>query len=385
MPAPDGDLTLAINGQTLAGWQEVAVTRGIEQVPSSFALRVTERYPGAGQIDVQPFQSCRVMIGQDLVLTGTVDRYAASLAASGHQVTITGRSLIADLVDCSAVLPNMQTTATSLLQLAKDLARPFGAPPGSLQVVEPGAEPAPITGGSGSIPAFAIALGETPFEIIERVARWKQLLVHDNPQGQLVLAQLGTQCMASGVAQGVNVQSADVTFAGDQQFSDYLPALFTSEAAYNNGQGGAAANRYPPVQDATVPRYRPRFVVSEQHMDGQFLAVARARWEMARRFGRSQAVTVTVDSWRDSAGTLWTPNMLCPVDLPALKIAGQRWLIASVTYQRGLDGGTRAQLALMPPAAFQPEPSFVQPFDWQTQQALAAGATQDGAGLLGRA
>ena len=325
------------------------------------------------------------MIGQDLVLTGYVDRYAASVAASGHQVTITGRSSVADLVDCSITpkaLPNMQANEATLLALAQRLAAPFG-----VAVVEPGGEPAPITGGDGSLPAFAVALGETPYEVIERVARWKQLLVYDNPQGQLVLAQLGTQCMASGVQQGVNVQQADVTFAGDQQFSDYLPALFSSEAAYNLGQGGSGANEFASVQDGSVPRYRPRFVVSEQFMSGQFLATARAQWEMARRKGRSQAVTVTVDSWRDSAGTLWTPNMLCPVDLPALKIAGQRWLIASVTYQRGpggaSGGGTRAQLALMPPAAFQPEPSFVQPFDWQVHQDLAS--STNGVGPVGPA
>ena len=105
-------------------------------------------------------------------------------------------------------------------------------------------------------------------------------------------------------------------------------------------------------------------------MDGQYVAVARAQWEKARRYGRSQAATVTVDSWRDSAGTLWMPNRLCPVDLPALKIVGQRWLIASVTYQLGLEGGTRALLVLMPPEAFQPEPNLVQPFDMQVYRDL---------------
>lgn len=377
MPAAGDTLTLSIGGQKLTGWQEVSVTCGIEQVPSAFVLRVTERYPGAGQIDVKPFQSCTVTIGQDLVITGYVDRYSASLSAKQHQVTVSGRSLVEDLVDCSAILPNMQVSATSLSQLAQDLAKPFG-----IQVIEPDGEPEPITGGDGSIPPFAIALGETPFEVIERVARWKRLLAYDNPQGQLVLAKLGTQAMASGVSQGVNVEAAEATFASDQRFSDYLPALFSSEGLYNLGQGGSAGNQFPPVKDSGVPRYRPRFVVSEQFMDGQYVAVARAQWEKARRYGRSQAVTVTVDSWRDSAGTLWTPNRLCPVDLPALKIVGQRWLIASVTYQLGLEGGTRALLVLMPPEAFQPEPNLVQPFDMQVYRDLHGGSS--GSGLLGR-
>lgn len=382
MPTPDDTLTLAVGGQDLTGWQAVAVTRGIEQMPSAFVLKATERYPGAAQIDVRPFQPCQVLIGQDLVMTGYVDRYGASLNAKRHEVTITGRSLAGDLVDCSAAVPKMQVTEASLLQLAQHLAKPFG-----IEVIEPDGEPSPITGGDGSIPPFAVALGETPFELIERVARWKQLLVYDDPQGRLVLAKLGTRSMASGVAEGANVEEADVAFAGDQRFSDYLPALFTSEGLYNLGQGGAAGNRFPPVKDPGVPRYRPRFVVSEQFMDGQFLATARARWEMARRYGRSQAVTVTVDSWRDGAGTLWTPNRLCPVDLPTLKIVRASWLIGSVTYTRGLDGGTRAQLVLMPPEAFQPEPDLVQPFDMQAYRDLYGGSPDPAGpgGLLGRA
>ena len=384
MPAPDDTPTLVIGGQQLAGWQQISITRGIEAVPSSFAFRVTERYPGAAQIAVTPGQSCQVWLGQTQVLTGYVDRYAASLSAKEHSVAITGRSKVQDLVDCSvtpAALPNMQANEATLLALAQRLAAPFG-----ITVSEPDGEPSPITGGSGAIPSFAVALGETPFEVIERVARWKALLAYDDPQGNLVLAQLGTQSMASGVSQSVNVERGDATFAMDGRFSDYLPALFSSEGLYNLGQGGAAGNQFAPVKDAGVPRYRPRFVVSEQFMNWQFLAVARANWEMARRYGRSQAVTVTVDSWRDSAGTLWTPNRLCPVDLPSLKVVQARWIIAAVTYQLGLDGGTRAQLTLMPPEAFQPEPNFVTPFDWQVFLDLNAAANSvSRSGLLGHA
>ncbi|MGP8002296.1 MAG: phage baseplate assembly protein [Smithella sp.] len=93
----------------------------------------------------------------------------------------------------------------------------------------------------------------------------------------------------------------------------------------------------------------------------------RANWENARRVGRSNVLTLTTDSWRDSAGTLWTPNTIVPISLPALKLQQVNWVIADVSYKRDTTG-TTADLVLMPPRAFLPQPiSLLQGFA-ETQQ-----------------
>jgi prophage tail gpP-like protein len=69
-------------------------------------------------------------------------------------------------------------------------------------------------------------------------------------------------------------------------------------------------------------------------------------------WGRSRAVTLTTDSWRDSDGKLYAPNSLVPVNLPSLKIVGQSWLISEVTYRKG-ENGTQCDLVLMPPPGVQ--------------------------------
>ena len=119
------------------------------------------------------------------------------------------------------------------------------------------------------------------------------------------------------------------------------------------------------------PRRRPLAIISEQNYDGVSLAKLRAQWEMARRRGRSQAVRVECDGWRDSAGRLWEPNWLVPVDLPALKATGQDMIIGDATYIRD-ERGTRAELLLMPPDAFTVEPSPLYPFNQQLQDELNA-------------
>ncbi len=164
----------------------------------------------------------------------------------------------------------------------------------------------------------------------------------------------------------------------DQRFSAYLPAILSYQQFGDLGAGGT---QFPPVLDPTVPRYRPLYVISEQVTLSQPLAVQRAKWEMARRYGRSQAITVVCDNWYDSAGTLWQPNAFATVNAPALKIAPTTpWVISAVTYSRSLQGGTTAQLTLMPKQAFTQEPIILLPFGWYDK-----GAGVPPGGAAGRA
>ena len=77
-PSTDDTLSLVIAGTAWAGWQRVAVKRGMDTIPASFDVQVTERYPNpSSDISIKPGDPCQVKIGSDLVITGYVDRYAA--------------------------------------------------------------------------------------------------------------------------------------------------------------------------------------------------------------------------------------------------------------------------------------------------------------------
>ena len=129
-----------------------------------------------------------------------------------------------------------------------------------------------------------------------------------------------------------------------------------------------------------MKRFRPRAIVSEQVAGTIDLGQQRAAWEMNRRNGRAQVAQITCDSWRDGAGTLWEPNKLALIDMAALKVTKQTWLIAQVVYRID-ESGTHADVTLMPPAAFAPEPVGI-PGDAQLfldQQANAKQAVNNAA------
>jgi len=381
MPQPDDTLTLVAGGQRLTGWESVSVTRGIEIMPSSFEIALTEKYPGqAADIVVKPGDPCVVLIGNDPVVTGYIDRYLPAIAPRQHTVRIHGRSKCEDLVDCSAgVYPvgtpgagavpyqvrGMVVTTSSLLAMAQDLASPFGITVSSLT-----GDDVPVSAAGGGPVQFSIVLTETPYEIIERVARYAAVLAYDGTDGNLILANVNAGTHASGFKQGVNVQPASVAFTMDERYSIYLPSIMSTDYLHDLGTGGLFL---APAYDTAVPRFRPLIVVSDQSQYGQLIAEKRAVWEQKRRWGRSQAVRLTCDSWRDSAGTLWSPNFLAPVDLPVLKVVAQTWIVAQVTFHRSAQTGTTADVVLMPQEAFMPEPSTLQLYDWQIGQALQPG------------
>lgn len=356
----DGELVLELNNALISGWQQIRVTRGIERCPSDFEIALTEKFPGsAAEVFVAAGQTCRVRIGKDLVLSGYVDRYGSTIAADSHTVTIKGRSACEDIVDSSVVWRNFVINSTNLPDVARKLCRPFGVSVSAL------------AGNGPTIPQLTLNLGETPYQVIERIARYAAMLVYDDIQGNLVLNTVGAEKMASGFVQGQNVLSASVEFGLDQRYSEYHGYVMSTDSLADFGgadsyDGNLKAHVVDPGMKALTrldgaPRQRVLSVITEQPDQQSFFVIRRAKWEMARRYGRSQAVRIEDDSWRDSTGRLWEPNHRAPLNIPACKLVDQEWVIGEVSYIRD-DRGTRADLVLMPPQAFDPEPAILNPF-----------------------
>ena len=354
-------------GGIISGWQSIRVTRGVERMPSDFDIEVTERFPGqAKDVVITPGDICRVKLGNDLVMTGYVDRYLPSITSRSHTIRVMGRSACCDLVDCSIITPTNQIAGATVRGIAEQLAALYGI------TVDARSGDGPV------VPQIIVNLGETPYQVIERVARYAAFLSYDDPMGRLVLSQVGVDKMSGGLIEGQNVVAAAVTFTIDERYSEYHP-FFQSVNSFMQGELPANGNALPVVIDSGMgnlkridgqPRVRKHAIISEQVYPGENFAEVRAKWEMARRYGRSQAIRVTTDSWRDGAGALWQPNARVKVNVPSCKVENREGVIAEVTYFRDGHRGTGAELMIMPPEAFTPEPTIISPFDAQIVREL---------------
>lgn len=342
----DADLKLIVGSTSWSGWTSIRVTVGAETCPRSFDIGLTDVSPEESQsLVVNEGDACTVAIGTDKVITGYVDRVLDTLEADSHTLRIVGRGKCQDLVDCAAEWPSGQLVNGNVLQIAQKLAQPYGI------TVKARVDPGRV------VPQFNLMLGETAWDVIERCARWAQLLVFEDEEGALVLDREGSERAASGFTQGQNVERASVVRSMDGRYSDYRAYRLALDMLQDLGEG---SNLIGSAQDPNVKRHRVLDIIAEAGAQGQDVAKARAVWEAARAAGRGKRVELHADSWRDSAGKLWRPNTVAAVDLPRQKLPQQDLVIGQLDYVRD-EKGTRAEFVMMPKGSFAPEPIDLEP------------------------
>lgn len=341
------EVTIIVDDVELSGWEEVEITLRAEGFPNSFAVAMSIHAPAEAAL--VSGNACTVLLGNDVVVTGYVDRLVNGGTATTHSIALAGRGKSQDLVDCSAEWPTHQIIQGDALTIARQVALPYGI------AVELG------EGASAGeqVPQWNLNYGETGAEIIQRVARNAGLLAYEDARGRVLLADVGTTNAASGVVYGKNVQGWQVETSMDGRYSEIVCCLQSMDVLMEL----AGDDFYHSEPDPNVPRHRQLDIVMETSAsDPMAFTIKRARWEAARRAGRAHVVHATVDSWRDEAGTPWTPNTLVNVDVPGSQI-GTALVLGEVTFRRTNESGTTAELVLMPRQAFTPEPIVLQPLN----------------------
>jgi prophage tail gpP-like protein len=364
---PD-EVSIDVGDKRFQGWQTVSITRSCEAIPNSFSLTAsTEFLQGDALAGTRAGQPCTIHIGSDTAITGWIDRRSISVDAHSHQVTLSGRGITRNLIDCSAdiaydpALKGGQISGPlSTLAIAQRLSASYGITVRSA-VADLGIP----------IQFLQVRLGETPYEIIESVARYAGYLVYEDENGVLVLDRVGTQMMASGFTMPGNIEAITADRSVDQRYSEYL-VVWNGIAQL--AELSATGNQRASAFDTTLGEKRLRIIESHQSdppagqpTDGNAIARLMANWEKGRRIGRAQAANITCDSWRDKPagggmGKLWQPNWLATIDAPRADISNATWIIGTVTYRKDASG-THTDLVLMPPDAFNPEPNALHLFD----------------------
>ncbi|GBQ23163.1 bacteriophage tail protein [Gluconacetobacter sacchari DSM 12717] len=352
---PSDDVSIVVGSLKISGWTEVQIRCGVEIMPWAADLIATEWQPGSQtDVTINEGDACQIYIGSDLVLTGYVVTIDREMTPDSHAVHVAVASKSIDLVDSAAEIATYQLNSMNALAIIRKLAATAG-----ISVY-------PVAGaGSVDIQVFSIILSETAYEAIERVCRLANCLFYDRPDGNIALAPVGITVIPSAFAQGRNVEAARVRASQAGRFASIqaiiqTPLVLTQPPASNDYVSEFAAKTAPVNAvgyDNGISRpWRRMLVPVESGDDGNYdYARRRVQWEASRRYGRSQVIELTCDGWRDNSGSLWSPNTIAQVSLPALKRDGIEWLITELVFRRD-EGGTHCDVTLMPPEAMVPEP-----------------------------
>jgi prophage tail gpP-like protein len=338
------DIQLKVGHQVYGGWKLVKVRRSLDLFASTFDLAYTDRWPGQG--GARPIAlgaQAEVYIDGQKLITGHVDKAPIRYNAKERSLGVSGRSKVADLVDCTFnadKFNDLQRDNQTLLQLADYLAKPFGIKARStvkdLKAVE----------------QSFINNSQTVFDFLEKAARKEAVMLIDDPDGNMVITRASDRRVATALVLGQNILECD----GEESHRDRF-------SVYNIiGQYPDSGSQHDPEWKANISgraedkgmRHRPTTIDAETALD-YAAAEKRAIWQRNLNYGRSRPYTYTVNGWRHAEG-LWEPNTLVLVFDPWAGIVGKdskgEWLMIGTVEYTLDDNGERTRLTVMPKEAY---------------------------------
>jgi len=317
-------VTLVVGGKKLAGFQEVNVTRSMEQAAITFGLKATNPSWHEDAWELRLGALVELYPNSTLLCRGYTDRYEADHGEGGqHEVRVSGRSKAADAIDCPpAKHPTGRVEGKTLLDVAKEFDE-FGIGYEADVPLKP-------------IPKVQRYPTDSVHETLEREARAQGLMLMGKPDGGVLITRAGSKRHAGALVEGQPpIKRFGVSFSAEGKFSEV-----TAKAQRALGTSAKDLRQEVKEYDPEVGRYRPLVVFLEGDGTEEDLKT-RAQWERLRRQGTSTSISITVTTWRDADGLLWEPGRLMAIKLPSERV-DQDMILSSVTFTQNHQGATAA-------------------------------------------
>ncbi len=372
---------IIVGGESYKLFDDLTIKKSLGAVCGSFEFSVASKEMSVNW-GLIPQRGCFINIHGKRFFTGYIDRVRPSISEGVHRITISGREVTSDLVDCSIVqiagaepkvaiellpdeanayrmripprvnrtllLPDASYVGKTVFDLANIFCAPFGIKPRSLVK--------PVTKKAGNFddpfmpyPIFAVQKGETVFEALDRASKLRGIVLMTSKDGAFTLSRASSGRCTDALVYGKNIKDASGTYDYTDRFSDYLvwgqdmtqpgPLVFEG----GSGQLGHFI-------DKAVVRFRPKILHHELDMSGVDVNI-RSKWEALKRAGKSERFSCKVQGFQQTDGKIWEINHLVGMNIPALFANGQ-FLIVSATYSYSRGTGSTTQLDVMRPESF---------------------------------
>lgn len=332
-------VTLSVRGKTYEGWKQVSVSRSIKAVSASFSLSLTDNWTEANKPWILiPGDKCEIKSNGETVVRGYIDTVESSYDSRQRTLTVSGREVTGDLVDCSVdYAKTTEIAGIGLYQLAKRLCKPFGITvrndAGTTQLIE----------------KVSINPGDTVHQVLDRYSRQVGALLTSDGKGTLVIQKLGQTSAQAQFIEGQNILSASSTFSTKNRFNEYRVTAQNSFSGLDQELQLSCIGR---SYDSEITRKR-LLVVQAETASTPELCRSRAKWENAHRKGESVNVSVRVQGWRLADGQLLQPNRLYKISSPWIGIDDEL-LLEELTLTQSVQG-TVAEIGFTRKDAYLPE------------------------------
>lgn len=310
-------ISVIIDGLQFFHAKRCAVTVSMDTLSNILNLEISDRW-AAGNLtrQISPFDPCQVYIGNNKIIDGYIDKVSPRLSPSQNSINISARDKSGDLVDCAALHGVGQWNGLKLDKIIKEICAPF-----KINVTVE-------TDVGDAIPYFRLDQSMTAFEAISKLCSLRSILAIADDKGGILLTRASDVTLTEQLIEGVNIIEGSADFDGAQRFSEYL---IKGQALTSEGLTGEVAfSGQATVKDLNVPRYRPTVIVESAPVDNGTCQKI-AKWELAKRRGKSRNFKIKIRGLLRADGSLWPLNRQIFINSQYLGVY-DKLLIAGVEY-----------------------------------------------------
>lgn len=329
-------LDMYVDGVIYSHWNTIDIVKDIEAVSGAYNITLDA-------VSVFRFvdgKAVRIEIAKKPVITGYIESVVFTGEPGKYEIALSGRDKTGDIIDCSAVTTTSEFLNISFKSLAEKLCSPFGIKVTS-KTEKAKKKLSKVSLQHGSV-----------FEELERESRKVGVFLFPDPNGDLVIDEIGSETLTTRLTMPGNVIKIGSSIDTSQRFSEYRV----------KGQQGSTGTLTPKQQtqvsakakDENIERYRPLIIVAESGM-GSAQAKERVEWEAAVRAGRSEELKVFINGWTDEGAALWTVNKIVSVKIDDIQFE-DKMLIKRVAFRYNETDGQSTELTLSYPEAYIAKP-----------------------------
>jgi prophage tail gpP-like protein len=311
-------VTFTINGVKITNLLSYRVEANLYTADHAFSLELS--HP---ETNIAKGAQCKLMVNNELVLTGITDKVTRSYDKSGVRLQVEGRDLMGLLVDsCCATFPTLK--GKTLPNLAETLLANTPFINRSQIVYQEGLLASKQTGGQAQQSSATLSSWDTPqayaqvepgqtiFDVLSNFAKSRGFMFFSLPNGTFVFGRPKSQGAAAFNLVCKKPGPNNSVISGEECHDcsrGFSQVTVMGQQQGQNSIAAAAINTTATVTDASFPFYKP--YVTTNNNDQQSPALhARAIMEKMKHDGYSLTYKA---SRLTQNGKAWTVNELCHV------------------------------------------------------------------------
>lgn len=342
-------IRLEVNGVEYEKFTSASVEIRLDALSNAFSF--TAVATGNSKPPFKVGSACRILVGDDVVMTGYIEIIDGSYDSQSHSITYRGRDKTADVVDSNIASLSDFGTSISLKTVIEKVLNHIGAT--NIKVID-NVKPKNFNPAATKL---APEPGDNAFNFIEKFARKRQVILTSDADGNIVIEKTPGAVMDTALqnflgASNNNIISASFSYDETGRYNVYKMTSGLNPSTLTGSTSSAdVVNQKSTIIDADIRTGRQLAFVPESSFsisEGD----KRASWESRVRRARGQLYSVTVQGHKpEGLDELWQVNRVVAVidDFADIRTG---MLINSVVYNFDENSGSTTTLSLVAENAY---------------------------------